>query len=359
MCGIVYARNFSGKNVNNTIVKRFDAQRGRGTTSFGFYDEDNNNLTTAIKEKDIKRLLTRKEHKGVLFHHRFSTSTEDVRNACHPFSTKKYFKNQYIGVHNGVIRNPDDLKAEHSQRGISYVSTQPNGQFNDSEALIYDLASYLEGKVDEITAKGSIAFIMTKLNEYGKAVGIFFGRNSGNPLVMKLTKNSLTISSEGEGESVPVNKLHYFDFETKEVIKSDLTLPYRSYQYSTSYSGGYSGYSYPNNYYDYTGQQLSLGGSNKSKKLRGEPFEIAQQALQDAMLDYDRAEERILSEYIDLENEITDDGTSLENNKLIKSPTDIRKMGLMIRGKTHRLNNLEEAIELINLDREELNERFG
>ena len=90
----------------------------------------------------------------VLFHHRFSTSTADVPNACHPFSTKDFFKNNYVGVHNGVIGNDDELEKQHLELGINYISRQTNGQFNDSEALIYDIARYLEGEVDELHPLG-------------------------------------------------------------------------------------------------------------------------------------------------------------------------------------------------------------
>lgn len=181
----------------------------------------------------------------VLFHHRFSTSTADVPNACHPFSTKDHFKNNYVGVHNGVLSNENKLEKAHLALGINYVSKQKDGRFNDSEALVYDIARYLEGEVDELTAQGSIAFIMIKRNKDGKPTTLFFGRNSGNPLMIKKTKHSLTISSQGEGKPAEVNQLYSYDYDTGELTKRYMYIPYyKSNWNSNSEYYGYSGSHY-------------------------------------------------------------------------------------------------------------------
>jgi hypothetical protein len=185
-------------------------------------------LTHNVKESRIKALLnrTKGENEEVLFHHRYATSTIDIRNACHPFSTKDNFEYQYVGVHNGVVRNSKELRAEHEKMGIKYVSVQENDTFNDSEALIYDLARVFEGQVDSVTAAGSIAFIVVKRDMHGKPLTLFFGHNAGNStLVMKRTEHSLTISSTGEGDHVPINQLHMFDYETREVRTVPMYLP--------------------------------------------------------------------------------------------------------------------------------------
>lgn len=209
-----------------------------------------------MKETRIKSLLKRSKGSNheVLFHHRFSTSTADVPNACHPFSTKEFFKNNYVGVHNGVISNDNELEKQQLALGINYISRQKNGQFNDSEALIYDIARYLEGDVTELTAKGSIAFIIIKRNKDGKAKTLFFGRNSGNPLKMKRTKHSLTLSSQGEGKDIEANQLYSFDYETQELTKRYLYIPYYS-RYSSNYN-----YTSKSPSYDYDGRYVSNDG---------------------------------------------------------------------------------------------------
>ena len=189
----------------------------------------------------------------VMFHHRYATSTPDVRNACHPFSTKDLFDHEYIGMHNGVINNPWQLKAMHEKQGVKYVSLQPKNtsgieKFNDSEALLYDLANYFEGKVEKLTAYGNNAFIVTKVDAEGKPVTLYFGHNTGNPLVMKKSKTTMVISSLGDGKPVPPNVLHKFDYKTKQITTEPMEIPlFSSYQsasvnHTTAKPGFGSGY---------------------------------------------------------------------------------------------------------------------
>lgn len=170
----------------------------------------------------------------MLFHHRWATSTIDTRSACHPFSTKDYFKHQYIGVHNGVIMNDYQLEMQHQARGIQYVSRQPNGTFNDSEALIYDLARYFEGEVDELTARGSNAFVVIKRNKR-QATNLLFGRNTGSPLKVRFTPNSVTIASEGDGDMVNPDTLYDFNFKTKKLKQTPMIVPTNSFRSLTTY----------------------------------------------------------------------------------------------------------------------------
>lgn len=215
-------------------MKRYQDQRGRGSDGFGFYIPQTNRLTHNAREGRILSLLRRNKSDEVLFHHRFPTSTANVRNACHPFSTKDVFDNNYVVVHNGVLYNEKELRDEHEKLGIKYVSEQTNGKFNDSEALTYDIARYLEGEKDGISAEGSIAFIALKRDKKGKATKLFFGRNSGNPLVMKKTKRSITLSSEGEGKLIDPNYLYCFDYDTLEVTKRYLHIPLGWYSSGTT-----------------------------------------------------------------------------------------------------------------------------
>ena len=245
MCGIVYSKSFVGSSVNKTIVKRYKNQRNRGTDGFGFYIPKNDKLVHNVKESRILRQIKKGKDTEILFHHRLPTSTTNVRNACHPFSTKqpigkkKFFKHNYIVVHNGVLRNEHALKTEHEKLGIRYVSEQKDGRFNDSEALAYDLALYLEGKQTEMKASGSIAFVVIQRSLKGSPQKLFFGRNYGNPLKVKFTTNSLTISSQGSGEDVEAHKLYEYDYKTNKIVKKPLTI------------NGYLQETYTNRYYSY------------------------------------------------------------------------------------------------------------
>lgn len=247
MCGIVYSKSFNGRSVVPTIVERYKAQRHRGTNGFGFFLPASNRLTHNVKEGRILSLLKHREDESeVLFHHRFPTSTANVRNACHPFSTKDVFENNYVVVHNGVLRNESELKKKHDTQGIGYVSLQDNGRYNDSEALAYDVAQYLEGFKDTIDATGSIAFIAIKRDKAGKPVTLFFARNSSSPLKMKRTRFSLTLSSEGEGELVDTNTLYSMSYDTLEITKRPCVIGTGWTSYNSGYTGGHgTGYHAP------------------------------------------------------------------------------------------------------------------
>ena len=255
-----------------------------------------------------------------------STSTADVPNACHPFSTKDFFKNNYVGVHNGVISNDNVLEKQHQAIGINYVSRQATGEFNDSEALIYDIARYLEGEVEELTAQGSIAFIIVKRNNDGKPVTLFFGRNSGNPLKMKKTKFSMTLSSEGKGKDIDANQLYSYDYETGEVTQRYMYIPYYSRYsgYNSNYSNGYSQTALGNStsresdYYNgdlwndgdsddvddyYYGSARNIIENTKFKMMTGTKTEMLSKFMSESFGDYEEASIQALVEADEAEKE--------------------------------------------------------
>lgn len=186
------------------------------------------------REERILTHLRRNKATEVLFHHRFPTSTDNVRNACHPFSTKGLKKN-YVLVHNGVIFNADDVKKKHDEMGLKYVSDD-GVWFNDSEALAYDVALYLEGKQDRLECSGSIAFICVEMDKRGKPKYLYFGRNNGNPLMMKHTPYSLTLSSEGVGIPIDIHTLYKMSYKTGKLAKTPLTIP-SGYHNASGYMG--------------------------------------------------------------------------------------------------------------------------
>lgn len=243
MCGIVYAKDFrtnkaSRKGVNFKVIELYKKQRARGHQGFGYYAPETDRFVHNTEEKRIIRLLS-KEHgaKEILFHHRMPTSTGNIHKACHPFSTRlatgKALKHTYIGVHNGVLRNEHMLKHDHKARGIDYVSLD-NVKFNDSEALVYELALFIEGKKPTFDAAGSMAWILMELDEQHKPVKLHFGHNSGNPLKIHRKHNKfLVLSSLGPGESTIPDKHYVMDYRTGEYTKTDMEM-----QLNTAYHSG-------------------------------------------------------------------------------------------------------------------------
>lgn len=234
MCGIVYSHNFDGKPVNNEILQRFDMQRSRGTEGFGIFDGQEMNMIKEANEDKILKWLVKYDSNLILFHHRYPTSTINVKRASHPFSTRDYFGDtQYIFVHNGVIQNSEELYDKHMDMGIKYESQLVDGTYNDSEALAWDFALTLEGKQPELTAYGSIAFICLKTVD-GVLERMYFGRNV-NPLVMDRNEEGISLSSQGSGETIDTHTLYNYNYKLNRLTSRDFEIP----SYDTSYKYEY------------------------------------------------------------------------------------------------------------------------
>lgn len=228
------------------VVKRYKQQRNRGTEGFGFYLPEANRLAHNTRETKALRYLKKQQATEVLWHHRYPTSTDNVRNGCHPYTTGDYFKTQYIMAHNGVISNAYDLKREHEKLGIRYVSEQDNGQFNDSEALMWDIALTIEGEQTDMKAEGRIAFIMVEMDGE-KRKRLYYGRNTGSPLVMSKTSKYFTLASEYEGDKgtdVATDTLFWYNYSNGSIGKRDMvipTTPTKTYTTGNYSNGQYTG----------------------------------------------------------------------------------------------------------------------
>lgn len=344
----------------------YEAQRSRGHEGFGFYLPKENKLAHNTREKRILDLLGSEAYQSdeILMHHRFPTSTPNKQNACHPFSTKRnkaLFTHNYVLVHNGVVSNSKELKAKHDELGIQYVSIQPDGKFNDSEALLYDVVLYLEGKQDEITAKGSIAFIVKRDDG-----ATFFARNTGSPLVYELTDEKLIIRSVGTGTEVRPNVLYEFLAKTKNFIEKALTIPTRypayegwsgSYQNGNYYAGrrawdGYDDYSslgnacatgstackpkwedsedYDPTYYGLDPEADTPPATSSKLRKRAEAYVKSMGSAEDA-LDY--AQERyskLANQVIDLETDYANTRSELTLREALRVQDEYEKIQLLI-----------------------------
>lgn len=246
MCGIISATSFDGASVNDKVRAQFKKQKLRGTEGFGLYDANTDRLVRAPKGKQVFRYLKSTPSTNLLFHHRLPTSIENIKRACHPFSTGKMFETCYILVHNGHITNAYDLIEDHAARGIRYHSEHPEGDFNDSEALLWDFALWQEGKQDSMRTIGNVAFICLAIRPGRKHNRLYFYRNS-NPIKMLRNKHLLMLSSEGEGVDVEPDQLYTYDYVSKSLKTKPLELPlYVASRAVTPYVGG----KYPSSQYD-------------------------------------------------------------------------------------------------------------
>jgi hypothetical protein len=234
MCGLVYMHNTRKKPVSGKIIKRYMNQRSRGTEGFGIYRPLYDKMAHNPQERRMLKHMRKLNDPILMFHHRNPTSPRaNVLNACHPFSTKDFFEDEYILMHNGMVTNKQALYDKHTKMGIKYVSLQPDGkEFCDSECLLWEVALYLEGKQDKLDCYGSIAFILYKKDKTGKNPALFFGRNS-SPLVMKHGKTNFVLASVGDGKSIDSDQLYKYDYVSGELSKTKLEIP--SWQKTTSH----------------------------------------------------------------------------------------------------------------------------
>lgn len=246
MCGIIYGRRKDKQPINNSILKRYRQQKHRGSQGFGFLpivDGHVGELQRFRYEFEVTEALKACTADEVIFHHRLPTSTPNYAETTHPIKVKhKMLDHVYYIIHNGVIKNHSKLKVKHDALGFEYGTTleeittirtsdgneysKSSFNYNDSEALAIDLALYLDGYKGEIEAVGTIAFIALKCNKKGKVLNIYYGRNSGNPLVLENNNDLFFLKSEGNKHDLEIKTdvLVSIDYETGDYTQENVKI---------------------------------------------------------------------------------------------------------------------------------------
>ena len=214
MCGIIGGFH-TGKDappVNEWALKTFEDQHERGMKGFGIVEWKQDSKPVVLRACEPAKFMFdihAKQYPMMLVHHRTPTSTPNWMDQTHPIVVHDgSLAHDYLVVHNGVLRNEDELYKEHTEvLGFQYqtalIDEKKKISFNDSEALAIEVARFIEKQVSCIGARGSAAFIALQLDkESGKVEELFFGRNEGNPLKMGKTRGKLHLSSEGEGDLI-------------------------------------------------------------------------------------------------------------------------------------------------------------
>lgn len=274
MCGIVYYKSFIKEDVTANVISRYYQQRTRGTEGFGFYLPQIDRLTHNTHENRILELLRSSEASEILYHHRMPTSTSNVHNSCHPFSTGRFFKHNYVMAHNGIIYNDFELSEDHSSQGIQYISAQVDGKFNDSEALLYDVALYLEGRQSQLNVKGSVAFVTIENDNRNRPLNLHFARNESSPLYLEFTPEGLNLASETRLESdatmIMPNYLYTLNYRTKKLTVKPLKIseyPYAAQSLAQTYDG-YSDPWKPESQYETHEAYKTKKFNRKDKKIK-------------------------------------------------------------------------------------------
>jgi glucosamine 6-phosphate synthetase-like amidotransferase/phosphosugar isomerase protein len=174
MCGIIAAFNTEGKAVNDFIINQYENQYSRGEEGFGIIrinEKGKVHLDRACEPTKFMMDLYTKKSKMIIAHHRFPTSTDNLIDQTHPMSiSNPILDYDYLIIHNGVVRNDDELREKHLKLGFEYqteyrevygysVNPTYTTKFNDSEAIAIELALFIEGKSAAIETEGSAALI--------------------------------------------------------------------------------------------------------------------------------------------------------------------------------------------------------
>ena len=293
MCGIAYKHNLDGTPVNEAIFDQFASQYDRGNQGFGLYDGQEMNLIRTANEDKIINWLAKYDSNLIMFHHRFPTSTINTAKTAHPLTTGKYFGNkQYILVHNGIMHNDFELLDNHKKLGIKYKTLLKDGTFNDSEALLWDLALTLDGRQKKLQSLGNMAFILLEIEDK-VLTKMHFGRNS-RPLNLYRDKQTIELSSEGRGELIKSNTLYTYNYKAKRLTNKPMF--YAEYQYTnsvnTTNSPYFNNYTYPQSYQSYPDavyddsidKDYTYDDDNDYEYAS--KYNAANQKLEDMVLDY-------------------------------------------------------------------------
>lgn len=232
MCGLVYVKRKDGKPAYKAVLKRYRKQKTRGTDGYGYVAIKDGKVVSykrASKEHEIVKLIEQEDAPEILFHHRFPTSVPNIEEGNHPILVQheKLLQYKYYIVHNGVIKNKEELFKKHTEMGFKYT-TQINKMFesassgktyhqssdyNDSESIAIQTALTIEQKVDRIGTEGAAAVIGIKVDDEGKVLSRFFYRNDVHPLHFSEDGNMLTITTMGHGEMIKADFVKYLKAE--------------------------------------------------------------------------------------------------------------------------------------------------
>jgi glucosamine 6-phosphate synthetase-like amidotransferase/phosphosugar isomerase protein len=255
MCGIIYQRRYDGVPAHSFVERQYNRQKSRGSEGFGFVAVTPKGVRVrrAETESKIMQYLAKEKAAEILFHHRLPTSTPNLLDCAHPIMVRQpQCRYVYYVVHNGIIRNAEELKKEHAKQGIAYTTTVTETTttrrhtytqelFVDSEALAIDLALYLEGKQDCLRARGSIAVVALQVDKNTKKpTALYFGHNAGSPLLAERTAEYFTLASEYGNLNIPADTLYRYDYPTDKMQEMKKVIPtyaeYMEFVWNDSYS---------------------------------------------------------------------------------------------------------------------------
>jgi glutamine phosphoribosylpyrophosphate amidotransferase len=231
MCGIAGAFRAHKNKTLPLIAPRLRAwelyqdQAARGSEGFGLSCFAFNQPTMTIRATTeatayVDLRLLAHEPDGVLLHHRWPTSTDNLVSQTHPIVIQHptALKHSYLVAHNGIISNCQTMKGIHKAAGFAYTTELPDKKFNDSESAAVEFALAIESKDHAIRTTGSQALAALQLDAATRqARAVYFATNGTNPLnfIHDPAAGYLEFASELQGGTPAVaSTLYRFDLAT-------------------------------------------------------------------------------------------------------------------------------------------------
>ena len=224
MCGIVgYIGN---KNVYPILIQGLQRLEYRGYDSAGIaiFNDSLNIYKCKGRVSDLERYVADKDVSGTIGigHTRWATHGEPSDRNAHPHSS---MNGKFVLVHNGIIENYAELKADLIKNGMIFQSD------TDTEVLV-NLIEYFYQKGEELSGEIAVRLALSKIvGAFGIAVICKDERNQiivarkGSPLVIGIGHGEYFIASDATPIISYTNSVIYLnDLDVAIITKDSLTL---------------------------------------------------------------------------------------------------------------------------------------
>jgi glucosamine--fructose-6-phosphate aminotransferase (isomerizing) len=216
MCGIVAAS--AHRDISEILISGLHALEYRGYDSAGIVVLENgafNRVRTAGKVRDLEAMLEDHPvhgHCGIA-HTRWATHGAPVDGNAHPHLSG----NKVALVHNGIIENHDELRAELVEAGYTFDSETDTEVMVHLVHLLMSRGADLFGAVQKLVKrlKGTFGITLVSTAE----PGVIVGARKGNPLVVGIGFDEHFIASDIHPLLPVTNRFVYL--EEGDVVRID------------------------------------------------------------------------------------------------------------------------------------------
>ncbi len=224
MCGIV---GYIGEqNVYPIIIQGLQRLEYRGYDSAGLaiYNNELNVYKCKGRVSDLEKHIENEDVTGCIGigHTRWATHGEPNDHNAHPHTS---MNGDFVLVHNGIIENYAEIKADLVKKGYTFYSE------TDTEVLV-NLIEYYYRNADDVTAEIAVRLALSKVvGAYGIVVLCknekeqLIAARKGSPLVIGIGKNEYFIASDATPIINYTDSVIYLNDKDVAIINKDsLTL---------------------------------------------------------------------------------------------------------------------------------------